>query len=92
MTPEQQAAVKKFLVGLEKLTRETGIEIAGCGCCDSPFLSVIQKDAAPEDGYKSSRDGGCVSWTKSCAKEADEDEGAIHSKEEQDSEGHDDDI
>ena len=29
---------RAFLIGLEKLTRETGIEIAGCGCCGSPFL------------------------------------------------------
>ena len=29
---------KMFLIGLEKLTRETGIQIGGCGCCGSPFL------------------------------------------------------
>ena len=29
---------RAFLIGLEKLTRETGIKIDGCGCCSSPFL------------------------------------------------------
>jgi hypothetical protein len=29
-----------FLVGLEKLTRETGIMIGGCGCCGSPSLDT----------------------------------------------------
>jgi len=27
-----------FLIGLRKLTFETGIEISGCGCCSSPYL------------------------------------------------------
>ena len=27
-----------FRVGLEKLTRETGVVIGGCGCCGSPSL------------------------------------------------------
>lgn len=29
---------ERFLNGLADLTRQTGIEIAGCGCCLSPFL------------------------------------------------------
>ena len=29
---------REFLIGLEKLTRVTGIMIGGCGCCGSPFL------------------------------------------------------
>ena len=29
---------RAFLIGLEKLTRETGIKVRGCGCCGSPFL------------------------------------------------------
>ena len=41
---------KQFLIGLEKLTRETGIIIDGCGCCGSPYL--IEVNALPEDaGY-----------------------------------------
>lgn len=57
---------RRFLVGLEKLSRETGVVIAGCGCCDSPFLADDQSFGesagyalvggtvmwvAPEDGY-----------------------------------------
>lgn len=30
---------REFMVGLTKLTRETGIIICGCGCCSSPWLS-----------------------------------------------------
>lgn len=29
---------EKFLYGLTKLTLKFGVEIAGCGCCGSPFL------------------------------------------------------
>ncbi len=32
-------AEKEFIIGLEELTRKTGIVISGCGCCGSPFLS-----------------------------------------------------
>lgn len=31
--------MRNFLDGLTKLTMETGIMIAGCGCCGSPYLS-----------------------------------------------------
>jgi len=43
---------KAFLIGLEKLTRETGIIIHGCGCCGSPSL-CDEKDAITSDdsGY-----------------------------------------
>jgi len=33
---------KDFLIGLEKLTRKTGIEIGGCGCCNSPYLDDVE--------------------------------------------------
>lgn len=34
------AAVKKdFLRELSKLTKKYGVGIAGCGCCQSPFLT-----------------------------------------------------
>ena len=45
---------KAFMIGLEKLTRETGIEISGCGCwnCRAPFLSNLDdKELVPEAGY-----------------------------------------
>lgn len=31
-----------FLEGLAELTRRTGIEIAACGCCNSPWLSPVK--------------------------------------------------
>lgn len=40
----------KFLNGLADLTRQTGVEIAGCGCCDSPFLMKAE-DTHPQSGY-----------------------------------------
>ena len=30
---------KEFLVELSKLTKKYDIEIGGCGCCDSPYLT-----------------------------------------------------
>jgi len=41
---------KAFLVGLEKLTQETGIKISGCGCCGSPFLDEA-KITSDNSGY-----------------------------------------
>lgn len=29
---------REFLIGLEKLTRKTGVKVRGCGCCSSPYL------------------------------------------------------
>jgi hypothetical protein len=45
---------RAFLIGLEKLTRETGVTIAGCGCCGSPFLCRPDNENSrdnPEAGY-----------------------------------------
>ena len=39
-----EAQRRDFLEGLTKLTRETGVEIAGCGCCGSPFLMPLSED------------------------------------------------
>lgn len=53
----------KFLQGLEKLTRETGIIIGGCGCCGSPFLSAVGiKDIVSECGYAAEENGDKVCW------------------------------
>lgn len=49
-----------FLIGLEKLTRDTGIEIAGCGCCSSPFLDEA-KITSKDSGY-SCENSGRVIW------------------------------
>ncbi len=42
---------KEFLVGLEKLTRQTGVVIAGCGCCSSPFLVKDTEITSDKSGY-----------------------------------------
>lgn len=31
---------REFLIGLEALTRKTGIRVFGCGCCGSPSLDT----------------------------------------------------
>ena len=44
---------RQFLIGLTKLTRETGITIGGCGCCGSPSIDEAS-DAElsdPDAGY-----------------------------------------
>jgi hypothetical protein len=41
-----------FLIGLEKLTRETGLYVCGCGCCDSPSLEECEpKELDEKAGY-----------------------------------------
>ena len=40
-----------FLIGLAKLTRETGIVIGGCGCCESPWLAPLAADTDDRAGY-----------------------------------------
>ena len=57
--PEEK--YRQFIIGLEKLTRETGIEIAGCGCCGSPFLDQATI-TSPESGYKTSNSYDEVEW------------------------------
>ena len=41
---------RKFLVGLEKLSRETGVVIGGCGCCGSPYLREMGAESS-QSGY-----------------------------------------
>jgi hypothetical protein len=54
---------RRFIQGLEKLTRETGVYIVGCGCCDSPSLwDAEPHQLHPEAGYSVKPNGGCVSW------------------------------
>lgn len=53
----------KFLLGLDALSRETGIEIVGCGCCDSPRLESLDEEHPHKlSGYVSD-DGVRVTWT-----------------------------
>lgn len=51
---ELDKAEREFLIGLEKLTRDTGVRIAGCGCCGSPFLDRVENQESrnnSEAGY-----------------------------------------
>ena len=52
---------KEFLIGLEALTRKTGIAIGGCGCCGSPFLfdAEINSD---KSGYAYGGFSDIVTW------------------------------
>jgi hypothetical protein len=45
--------IKAFLSELSALTNKHGIEIGGCGCCGSPFLSPTEH----RGGYNCIDDG-----------------------------------
>lgn len=52
---------QQFLDGLTELTKRTGVVIAGCGCCGSPFL--VDDLPVTEDGrYTISEYSYQVSW------------------------------
>ena len=49
----------RFLEGLTKLTRETGIVVESCGCCHSPFLSPESESHHPNfEELEWDKDGG----------------------------------
>lgn len=55
----------KFMRGLEKLTRETGIAIGGCGECGSPWLTKLKEtelDPRAGYGFRDLADIDYVSW------------------------------
>ena len=52
---------RAFLIGLEKLSRKTGIVISGCGCCGSPTLDAV-RDMPPEAGYAFGAGNPDVAW------------------------------
>ena len=51
---------RAFLIGLEKLTRETGIKVRGCGCCGSPKM-VEAEITDTRSGYGTGY-AGQVEW------------------------------
>ena len=55
------AKEKAFLIGLERLTRETGIVISGCGCCGSPTLNEVS-ELPSEAGYAYGVGSCDVAW------------------------------
>lgn len=38
--------ITEFLRGLAELTRRTGVEVGGCGCCGSPFLTPLEDECS----------------------------------------------
>ncbi len=54
MESEWKERIPAFLSELSQLTIKYGIEIAGCGCCNSPFLVEQNKDGR----YKSNACSG----------------------------------
>jgi len=53
--------VKRFLEGLNALTRETGIVISGCGCCGSPSL-YREQEISDKGGYICERGEEKLTW------------------------------
>jgi hypothetical protein len=54
---------KEFLIGLEKISRETGVIVEGCGCCGSPSLRTLDSsDMPPEAGYAFGNDLCEIAW------------------------------
>lgn len=63
----QSEKFKAFLDGLERLSRETGVIIGGCGCCGSPGLcEMTAENSSAENGYLylDGVEGEFVSWEK----------------------------
>lgn len=46
---------KHFMIGLARLTKETGVAIWACGCCDSPQLMI---PTAKQTAYRFGYEGG----------------------------------
>jgi len=75
---------RQFLIGLEKLTRETGVAVVGCGCCGSPSLeNLTDAERHPAAGY--GKGGGVassdVAWISPSNVDWEEVKGNITSKE-----------
>ena len=51
--------VKSFLEDLNDLSLEHGIFIAGCGCCDSPYLTTNRNG---HGRYVLQEQDGCLTW------------------------------
>lgn len=38
---DRSARIEEFLAGLTELSKKTGISLASCGCCGSPWLEHV---------------------------------------------------
>ena len=61
MKTEEDRKVE-FLIGLAKLSRETGIAIGGCGCCGSPSIDALKPEELDERAGYGYGYAGEVSW------------------------------
>ena len=54
---------QQFMIGLTELTRKTGMIIAGCGCCGSPYINrIVEEDLLDEQAGYGYGYTGEVSW------------------------------
>lgn len=62
---ENKTAVAAFMLGLEELTRRTGIAVGGCGCCGSPYLVDAEQHTEANSRYiYDADDSNEVEWAK----------------------------
>jgi hypothetical protein len=53
---------REFIIGLNELTRKTGIAVGGCGCCSSPFLIELATDELGDGAGYGSDYASEVQW------------------------------
>lgn len=51
MSELTQEQVTAFLAGLDKLTKETGVELSSCGCCDTSTTLRALRTSGSDYGY-----------------------------------------
>jgi len=59
---DREQREKQFILGLEKLSRETKLKIFGCGCCGSPCLEDLEESELTENAGYSYGYNGELSW------------------------------
>lgn len=48
ITKEEVEQIKMFLYELTELTKRHKVEVVGCGCCGSPWLSLLSDEQIEE--------------------------------------------
>ena len=62
MSAELEDKEIEFILKLAALTREYGIAIGGCGCCESPWLDAKADVSDPRAGYKYDNEAYGLQW------------------------------